>query len=562
MKKLILLSAVFLSFSCSGISFAQNIFVNQLGYYPTDKKYALIEEAPNGSNSAQVIDTNTNSTILQIPLGPALYDVFSKQKVNRVDFSSITTPGKYYIQFNNTKSYDFEISSNIYNNALYQTARSYHLQSCGKAINDHISGMMHPACHLQDGHIKRGDKFNATDKIIDSKGGWHDAGDYGKYIASTSTTTALLMAAFEMNPDILSLALNTPPDDSNIPDFLKEIKYALSWMLKQQRADGAVYRKTSGEKWPSDTTLPQNDTQKRFVYGISSQDTGRFAATMAMAARIYKKYDPSFADKCLKASQLAWEYLNTHNYYTDYQSTDDSGSGGYPNPSYDTEPYAYKDIDDKIWSATELYLATKDPRYLTVVNNNIDKIPYEPFSWKNTTYMAVLEIASKDICDQALKSKMKQKLLKDANDIISKMANNPYSMPMDKFKWGSNANVLGECINLAYAYNLTKDPRYKEYATRSLNYIFGCNPMNKSYVTGLGDNPAKNIHYRYTMATGTVLPGFMVGGPNNTANDNVAKPGLSIKSYIDNAHSYATNEYAIDYNAPLVFMLGWAIANN
>lgn len=538
---------------------AQEIYINQLGYYPNSEKYALIQNPQQNSN-VEVINVDNNKTVLTNNLTSIQTDHFSNEKVGKIDFSSITLPGKYLVRYNGLNSYIFNIDSNIYKDALFQTARSYYLQSCGKAINDYVSGIIHPPCHLKDGFIKRGDNYNYTDKALNSVGGWHDAGDFGKYITSSCTSSALLMAAFEMYPQTLNVDLSIPKE-GNLPDILNEVKYALTWMQKMQRADGAVYRKCSGEKWPSDKTLPQDDTQKRFIYGISSQDTGRFAATMAMAARIFKPYDSNFSNSCLNASLKSWEFLNTQPYTLDYRNTDDSGSGGYPNPSYDTEPYAYTDIDEKIWAATELYLATGNNKYLEVVKKNLNSIPYEPFSWKNEAYMPVLELASKNIADVNYKKEMQQKLINNANLIITQMSKNPYAIPMEKFKWGSNANLLGEGITLAYAYNITKDPQYKKYAFKTLNYIFGTNPMNKSYVSMLGSNPANSIHHRYSMTTGTIIPGLMAGGPNDTANDNVAKPGLKIKSYIDNAHSYATNEYAIDYNAPLVFMLNWAIAN-
>ncbi|MGD9579793.1 MAG: glycoside hydrolase family 9 protein [Vampirovibrionia bacterium] len=559
MKK-ILLCLLFIALNTiSTECIAEQIYVNQLGYYPDCTKYALIEN-PTGNSTAEIINSATNETILTASLSNIQTDKFSNTRIGKVDFTSITTPGKYYVKYNGFNSFIFDIGNDIYKDALFQTARSYYLQSCGKEINDYISGMIHPPCHLKDGAIKRGDAYNFTGKIINSIGGWHDAGDYGKYITSSSTASTLLMLAFEMYPNTLGLNLSIQKEN-NLPDILSEVKYALEWMLRMQREDGAVYRKCSGEKWPSDTTLAQNDTQERFVYGISSQDTGRFTATMAIAYRVFKPYDKIFADKCLNASLKSWKFLTTHPYTLDYKNTDDSGSGGYPNPSYDTEPYAYTDIDEKIWAAAELYLSTGNLQYLTTVTNNLNQIHYEPFSWKNETYMAVFELATHNNSDPEIKKQMESKLILNANAIIQKMSDNPYSIPMDKFKWGSNANILGEGITLTYAYKVTKDPIYKKYAEKTLNYIFGINPMNKSYVSMMGSNPANNIHHRYSMATGKIIPGLLAGGPNDTANDNVAKPGLKIKSYIDNAHSYATNEYAIDYNAPLVFMLTWAVAN-
>ncbi|MBE3584216.1 MAG: glycoside hydrolase family 9 protein [Limnochordaceae bacterium] len=56
------------------------------------------------------------------------------------------------------------------------------------------------------------------------------------------------------------------------------------------------------------------------------------------------------------------------------------------------------------------------------------------------------------------------------------------------------------------------------------------------------------------------LPGLLVGGPNSHAEDKVAPGGRGPLSYIDVAPAYSVNEPAIDYNAPLVFTVGYLLA--
>jgi endoglucanase len=82
-----------------------------------------------------------------------------------------------------------------------------------------------------------------------------------------------------------------------------------------------------------------------------------------------------------------------------------------------------------------------------------------------------------------------------------------------------------------------------------------------SYVTGFGAHPAMHPHHRPSEADGIAapLPGWLVGGPNPGQQDakdcRVAyaskQPALS---YLDNACSYASNEVAINWNAPLVYV--------
>jgi endoglucanase len=62
------------------------------------------------------------------------------------------------------------------------------------------------------------------------------------------------------------------------------------------------------------------------------------------------------------------------------------------------------------------------------------------------------------------------------------------------------------------------------------------------------------------VAKNTVIPGLMVGGPNTYAQDGIAPKDLGPLSYIDDARSYASNEYAIDYNAPAIALMGMVMA--
>lgn len=47
----------------------------------------------------------------------------------------------------------------------------------------------------------------------------------------------------------------------------------------------------------------------------------------------------------------------------------------------------------------------------------------------------------------------------------------------------------------------------------------------------------------------------MVEGPNADAQDNIASKDQGLLSYIDSEDYYATNEYAIDYNASLIALI-------
>jgi endoglucanase len=85
-----------------------------------------------------------------------------------------------------------------------------------------------------------------------------------------------------------------------------------------------------------------------------------------------------------------------------------------------------------------------------------------------------------------------------------------------------------------------------------LHYVLGRNALGKSYVTGYGTNSVKSPHNRTMFSIGKLVPGVLVGGPNNDGQDDVTPASLGQRSYVDQLQAYASNENSVEYNAPLV----------
>ena len=77
-----------------------------------------------------------------------------------------------------------------------------------------------------------------------------------------------------------------------------------------QRPDGAVYHKVAGRTWPVDTK-PEEDTQQRYIYGMSTYGTAQYVGALAMAARVYQPFMPDFAEE-LDSAKLAQDYLTNN----------------------------------------------------------------------------------------------------------------------------------------------------------------------------------------------------------------------------------------------------------
>lgn len=69
-------------------------------------------------------------------------------------------------------------------------------------------------------------------------GGWHDAGDYNKYVNFAYSAVLDLLMSYEFNPEAWTFEYSNIPESGNgIPDLLDEIKYELDWLKKMQDTD-------------------------------------------------------------------------------------------------------------------------------------------------------------------------------------------------------------------------------------------------------------------------------------------------------------------------------------
>jgi endoglucanase len=125
------------------------------------------------------------------------------------------------------------------------------------------------------------------------------------------------------------------------------------------------------------------------------------------------------------------------------------------------------------------------------------------------------------------------------------------------FTWGSNANAANQGILLIKVYLITKNRSYLNAALGNLEYICGRNATGYCFITGMGTLSPMHPHHRPSVADGVTdpIPGLMAGGPNPGEQDHCHydfhEPE---KAYVDSDCSYASNEIAINWNAPLVYL--------
>ena len=154
---------------------------------------------------------------------------------------------------------------------FYLAMRSYYGQRCGTAVDlgPEFPGYKHAACHLEGAYHASSGK---TGPHMSAKG-WHDAGDYGRYVVNSGISTGTLLWTWEIFGDRLKqVTLNIPESGNGTPDILNEIRWNLDWMLSMQDDDGGVWHKQTSERF-CDFILPEKDTLISYVIGTGRSRT-------------------------------------------------------------------------------------------------------------------------------------------------------------------------------------------------------------------------------------------------------------------------------------------------
>ncbi len=566
---IVLLGVLFLIVSggrlqSSPASVSAKIVVNQVGYLSNSAKVAFLVNSGITQRQIELVDSTNQKTVKVVVPSKPHQDTQSKDFLQTIDFSQLQQNGQYFLRAGAIQSNPFRIAPNVYQDSLVKLMHSYYLQRCGVAINDPVTGIRHAPCHLRDGAITHRDVINSAGQVLPTTGGWHDAGDYGKYISTTTVTIGRLLSLYESTPAAFpDRQLAIPESGNGIPDLLDEMRVGLDWMLPMQRSDGAVYRKLSGKKWPP-IVSPNEDTQPRFIYGVSTPETAKYAAAMAIAARVYAPWQPAQSKIYLMAAQRAWTYLQQQPHMqVDWVDGDDSGSGKYLESDIDKEPSLKIDTDDRFWAAAELFITTRQPQYEEYVAQQLPQLPYSLFEWKDPSALGMVnylramnQSATQSAQSHLITIQITRKIKERADVVLQHVQQSGYRLANHQFIWGSNKMTAEEGITLMLAYQMTRNSSYLQGAIDQIDYLLGRNPFNQTFVTGVGTRPVQHVHHIFARARKIMIPGLLVGGANAGAQDNIAPKNQGILSYIDDERSYATNEYAIDYNASLIVLLG------
>ena len=532
-----------------------HIKTDQFGYRPGDKKIAVISNPVTGYNNNSPYtpgniyqlrkwddDAVVYSAAITSMYGGSTH-LQSGDKVWWFDFSNVTTPGSYYVydSVNNAASYRFEIGTGVYNEVLKQAMRVFYYQRCGTPKSAPYAGTGWTDTHCHNGTLQDTDcRLYNNSNVFTSKdlsGGWHDAGDYNKYVNFTFEAVTDLLLAYKENPEIWGDDFNIPESGNGIPDILDEIKYELDWLLKMQNSNGSVLSIVGANNTMS-TSPPSADIAHRIYGPATTSATFSAASIFALAAIQFENIgQTAFANTLMNAAVNAWNWGVANPNITFYNSGI-IGAG-------EQEVDSYERLIRKMSAAVFLYHLTGNSVYKTFVEGNYTQIhmmqwsyayPFECGAQNMLLYYSSLSGVSASVAN-SVKTVYKNSMKSNNSDNLPAYLNNTDAyrsyISNQNYTWGSNTTKGRQGVMfknmITYKLDTLSNTDYKNAALGFVNYFHGVNPTAFCYMTNMGNSGAENSIneiYHGWFEDGSALwdrvgtsaygppPGFVSGGVN------------------------------------------------
>jgi hypothetical protein len=585
-----------------------HILVDQFGYLPDETKIAVIRDPQVGydqndhftpGDRYEVRRADSAESVLTaapIPWKAGAVDALSGDRGWWFDFSSITTPGNYYVYdaARNARSATFRIDPHVYRNVLKAAMRMYYYQRSALAKTESFAG----ACWVDDaayvGPHQDTEARDVTDrdngaKVRDLSGGWFDAGDTDKYVTFAAQAVHQLLTAYSANKAAFGDDYRIPESGNGIPDVIDEVRWETNWLKKMQYADGSFALKV-GELDYVPASPPSSDHSARYYVPSCTSATVAGAGMLAHAAYVFSAFGAlgPEANDLKRRSLLAWQQYQSAQ---PKQTTCDSGvvHAGLADLSVEDQDSL------AVEAAIYLFAVTADRVFEKYIGEHYKEAhAYHDIGWsryKADQGEALLFYAALPGADHALAQSILADKLADV-----KAGNHIYGFDPDddlyraflheaQYHWGSNnpranyGNTNLDVIN--HDLGLTDTSRYRARALGILHYMHGVNPLGIVYLSNMyayGASASVNEIYhvwfsaksRWSDAKTSPCgppPGYVPGGPNAAAAKDGVPSRLSPptgqppqKSYKDwngagSDSSWAVTEPGIYYQSAYVRLL-------
>jgi endoglucanase len=604
------------------------IRINQLGYATTATKRAYLMASAAETGATFSVKNAGGTTVASGTVGASLGKWSTAYPVvYALDFDGVTTADTYTITVSGpvaatSPSFQVNTAANLYAIALtnglsfYQNERDgpnyipSALRSAPAHLND-ASAMTYLTPNMNNNGRFSGD-LSPLGIRIDATGGWWDAGDYLKFVETTSYTVAMMQLGARDFPAQLGAS-------SSNANFTAEAKFGLSFLqhmwddstqtLYYQVGIGNGNAKTISDHdiWrlpQADDTFGGTDSLYRYIRNrpvfraaapgalISPNLAGRLAADFALCFQLYKSSDPTFANACLVSAEHVFALANT-------------------NPSGNlltVAPYSfYPETEwrsDLEWGATELYFAVAsgglpaglphtDPlfylqaaahwahAYITGPDDAADSLNmYDVSGSAHYELYRAMAQAGNPAGLEATQADLLGDIKKQLDKAVAQSGTDPFGFGFTWAAFDTTTHGTGLVVMASEYDHLTGTNTYASYGVRWLANVLGTNAWGISLIVGDGANFPHCMQHQVANLAGSldgsppVLAGAAVEGPNSVSSrglvsgmrtcpangvDQYAQFNGSSAVFQDNVQSWSTAEPAIDLTASSPLAFAWQI---
>lgn len=529
-----------------------NVGFSQVGYIPSQPKVAVVELDKNDRPEARasIYRVNDDGSTSKVYTGKVVeWGPYYKYNYVKFDFSDVTEPGVYFIEYGDVHTNNFIIDNSVYDkitdatsdvwipihmNHMYvnEAYRVWHGEPFKEGYLQAPPSTDHFDLHWQGPTTDT--KYKALELIPGlNVGGYFDAGDFDIETGSNIGVVQNFVTAWELfrperdmtfvSEEQRYVDLHRP---DGVPDILQYIEHGTLNLVAQAEqighmaqtlsnsvldnyhhlgdaaslTDGRHYDPSLGRFEVSADGRRSGTPDDMWAFTSRNPDLDLRAATMfAAASRALEGYNDDLSARALKQSK---RLLREANELIAKRSEQGSRRGG-----------------GDVATNLQLYVSTGEQQYL-------DRFEAEIWEMldRNVNFGISTALDAVPYMDEEYKEKLRPYVEKYNEYILSLEEDNPYGVPIGLGNWAGSGNVVSFGTTVCFASKYYPDIVSPEHAYKATNYLFGCHPYhNYSLVATVGATRPKAVFYGnnradFSFIPGNVAPGLLFRHPDHFEN--------------------------------------------
>jgi hypothetical protein len=520
---------------------------SQAGYLPKQKKVAVVELDPTDTPlaTASVVEVRPDGTSVErLAARVEPWGRWMRQAYATFDFSSIETPGLYFLRYGDQRTETFPIGPDVYAKLWHPTLDVFFPVQMDHMLVNEAYRVWHGAPHLDDARqapvnhqhfdgYSMGPttetKYAPGERIPGlDMGGWFDAGDFDIQSGSHAQSVLSMVEAWELfRPtrdqtlvDQAARFVDIHHPDGR-PDLLQQVQHGILALVAQHRAFGRAIRGivdgrlhqyhhlgdastqtdnlvydpslAPGQRTPERSGTPDD----RWAFTARTPATNLMSvAALAAASRVLRGHDDALAEECLAHARRAWD--------------EEKNAAPTQDKSWESRFRAGAEMS----AALQLFITTKDKaygdRYQALLWPALDAAPQ--FSMGDA-------LRARPHFDAAFGKRLEPYVAKYAAGLATLAKQNPWGVPVGMGGWAGNGGVMGHAITAWHAHRAYPALVSAGHAYAGLEYILGRHPYsNVSFVSAVGARSKRHAYGNnradFGFIAGGVVPGVLVLKPD------------------------------------------------